>query len=44
MEASRRIELLYTDLPSVGIGNENKGFALEKYQDIRRTGGEPDTP
>jgi len=43
VEASRRIELLYTDLQSIAFNNENNDLAAEKYQDKAGTAGEPDT-
>jgi hypothetical protein len=44
MEASRRIELLYTDLQSLRFPNEINAVGTKKYQDKARTAGEPDTP
>ncbi len=43
MEASRRIELLYTDLQSNCFHNEINTLDLKEYQDILRTGYEHDT-
>ena len=43
LEASRRIELLYTDLQSRVFRTENKPLGPKKYQDICRTSCEPDT-
>jgi hypothetical protein len=43
LEASRRIELLYTDLQSLRFPNEINAVDAEKYQDKAGTGGEPDT-
>ncbi len=43
LEASRRIELLYTDLQSIPFPNEINDIAAGKYQDKAGTAGEPDT-
>ena len=43
MEASRRIELLYTDLQSNRSPFKNKDLSQKKYQDIPETNTEPDT-
>ena len=43
LEASRRIELLYTDLQSIAFPRKNSRLGPKKYQDIWRTRNEPDT-
>jgi len=43
LEASRRIELLYTDLQSSVFRHKNRYLGQKKYQDICRTRHEPDT-
>jgi len=44
MEASTRIELVYTDLQSTGFFNKNNAVRSNPYQDIGRTPSERDTP
>tara|TARA_R100001369_G_scaffold84813_1_gene117938 strand:+ start:259 stop:549 length:291 start_codon:yes stop_codon:yes gene_type:complete len=43
MEASRRIELLYTDLQSFRFPNKINDVDAKKYQDKAGTASEPDT-